>query len=425
MIQSIRFRNFRALREVEVDLERLTVLAGPNGSGKTTVLEGIRLMSQLASADPRFVFTGERDVGLISSRGAKGSFELGLHGAWRGKPGVLAIAFPSIEEYPFADTYVLESVWGERRFNRRQELHVPGETHTEQPMALVLKGTELLALDPKLLAAPAYSDDPTPTIAPDGTGLAAVLADMAVSRPDDFLRLQDAVRSVVPQLIRVRLVRAKVPYDRTEAPAPEPEPARADGDRSSGLPGHPDDRGPPSTRLAGERTAAPATGLTRRPARPEETRFRWGYEIVFDMAGAPDIPARSASRGTLLALGLLAYLMAPERPQLVLLDDLEQGMHGKALAALVQQLRVLLAQNPRMQIIATTHSPALLDTLSAEEVRLLGIRADGSIGCAPLVDHPDYALLKHDMRPGELWTTVGDQWVARPKPRQLTEGRAP
>jgi predicted ATPase len=43
MIHSVRFENFRCLREVELSLEQLTVLVGPQASGKTTVLDGLDL----------------------------------------------------------------------------------------------------------------------------------------------------------------------------------------------------------------------------------------------------------------------------------------------------------------------------------------------------------------------------------------------
>ncbi|MDY7231283.1 AAA family ATPase [Hyalangium rubrum] len=41
MIRSVRFENFRCLREVELPLEPLTVLVGPQASGKTAVLDGL------------------------------------------------------------------------------------------------------------------------------------------------------------------------------------------------------------------------------------------------------------------------------------------------------------------------------------------------------------------------------------------------
>ncbi|WP_309895640.1 AAA family ATPase [Archangium sp.] len=41
MIRTVRFKNFRCLQNLELTLEPLTVLVGPNSSGKTTVLEGL------------------------------------------------------------------------------------------------------------------------------------------------------------------------------------------------------------------------------------------------------------------------------------------------------------------------------------------------------------------------------------------------
>ena len=42
MLQSVHFQNFRCLRDVKLNLAPLTVLVGPNSSGKTTVLEGLQ-----------------------------------------------------------------------------------------------------------------------------------------------------------------------------------------------------------------------------------------------------------------------------------------------------------------------------------------------------------------------------------------------
>jgi predicted ATPase len=42
VIKSVHFKNFRCLRDVTLNLAPLTVLVGPNSSGKTTVLEGLQ-----------------------------------------------------------------------------------------------------------------------------------------------------------------------------------------------------------------------------------------------------------------------------------------------------------------------------------------------------------------------------------------------
>jgi predicted ATPase len=368
MIHAVRFRNFKALRDVELDLDRFTVLVGPNASGKTSVLEGLHHLTRLAATDPRRIFEGRADIGVIASRGAQGSFELGLSGTFRRKRGDLSITFSAIEDYPFSDAYRLESRWGDRRFSVRRELHPPedaaSEPAPELPLGLVLREATYLRFDLDRLSEASYSDLPTPVIGPDGRGLAAVVADMAVARPDDFLRLQDALRAVLPGLLRVRLVRAKVP---------------------------------------------------RHGAAHEDPV--WGHEIVFDMAGATDIPARAASEGVLLMLGLFATLLGPDRHDLLLIDRLERAVSPRSLGELMVQINHLLALDPRLQIVATSDSPALLDHQSAESVRVHCLLEDGSVRIKPLALHPEHELLREDLRPGEFWAQVGDAWVAEdPRP---------
>lgn len=381
MIHAVRFRNFKSLRDVELELDRLTVLVGPNASGKTSVLEGLHHLTRLATSDPRQVFAGSANVGVIASRGAEGTLELGLSGTFRRKKGDLSISFAAIEDYPFSDSYRLESRWGERRFSVRRELDPPEDAAqksavAELPLSLVLREAAYLRFDLARLAEPSYSDLPTPVIGADGSGLAAVVADMAVARPDDFLRLQDALRAIIPGLLRVRLVRAKVPRHGAESP---------------------DER-------------------------------VWGHEIVFDMAGATDIPARAASEGMLLMLGLFTALMGPDRHELVLVDHLERALSARSYPELVAQMTQVLTLDPRLQIVAVTDAPGLVDSLIAENVRVHCLLEDGSVRVKALAVHPEYELIRGDLKPGEFWTQVGDAWVAdepRPPEQGLSEPPAP
>src|SRR5262249_30128263 len=49
MIESIEFTNFKALRKTTVPLAPFTLLLGPNSSGKTTVLQALHLIANLAA----------------------------------------------------------------------------------------------------------------------------------------------------------------------------------------------------------------------------------------------------------------------------------------------------------------------------------------------------------------------------------------
>ena len=46
MIDRVSFTNFKSLRRVDVDLRRFMVIVGPNGSGKTSLLDGLHYLAQ-------------------------------------------------------------------------------------------------------------------------------------------------------------------------------------------------------------------------------------------------------------------------------------------------------------------------------------------------------------------------------------------
>ena len=79
------------------------------------------------------------------------------------------------------------------------------------------------------------------------------------------------------------------------------------------------------------------------------------------------IDARGMSDGTLRFLAILtALLVLPEGSQLVI-EDVDNGLHASRSELLVKMLREIGEQR-RIDILATTHNPALLDALGAEIV---------------------------------------------------------
>ena len=46
MIESIEFKNFKALRDTTLPLGPCTVIVGPNGSGKSTVLQALEAVRE-------------------------------------------------------------------------------------------------------------------------------------------------------------------------------------------------------------------------------------------------------------------------------------------------------------------------------------------------------------------------------------------
>ena len=186
----------------------------------------------------------------------------------------------------------------------------------------------------------------------DGKGLHSALANMALNDPDAWQRLQADLRRIVPMIRRLR------------------------------------------------HTAA---------------THNKGAALLFDTIGADELDASQVSEGTLLVLGLLAAFHAPDRPNLILLDDLDRGLHPKAQRELISLLRGVLATLPDLQLLASTHSPYMLDCMDPSEVRMTYLDDDfperGTI-CAPLARHPQFQKWKDEMHPGELWSLFGEEWIA-------------
>ncbi|MCS6902266.1 MAG: AAA family ATPase [Myxococcales bacterium] len=91
MINQLHICNFKCLRDTRLSLEPLTVLIGPNNSGKTTILDAIRTLGRLTIREINDVFSGDCSIENITGaegkklRSAsfwKGSFRKGMRTRW-------------------------------------------------------------------------------------------------------------------------------------------------------------------------------------------------------------------------------------------------------------------------------------------------------------------------------------------------------
>ena len=143
---------------------------------------------------------------------------------------------------------------------------------------------------------------------------------------------------------------------------------------------------------------------------PERRTERFD-ELVFDVVGAQRLPASVMSEGTLITTALITLLESPSCPRVLLLDDLEQGLHPKAQRELVQQLKKIMGERPELQVVATTHSPYIVDELEPEDVQLLALSEKGSSEVKRLSDHPRAGEALEILTTGEFWSAEGEEWV--------------
>jgi predicted ATPase len=89
---------------------------------------------------------------------------------------------------------------------------------------------------------------------------------------------------------------------------------------------------------------------------------------MFVERGGKRISARSISDGTLHFLGTLLALRTAEPGSVFLIEEIETGLHPTRIRLLVEFLEAVTRER-QIQVIATTHSPVLLQWLSDESLQ--------------------------------------------------------
>ncbi len=227
------------------------------------------------------------------------------------------------------------------------------------------------------MALASYAEASSPVMSVTGLGFASYLAQIALNDPDRFEEIGSELRRLIPHFLRVRFTRVPVLITETEI-----------------------------LRIGDERI--PRTLEKSYP----------GNFMLFDFVNAKDVSAHLVSEGTLILLGLLTQILAPDRPRVLLLDDIDRGLHPLAQRQLIEALRRFMERFPDLQIIATSHSPYLLDCLHHNEVRLMSLDAEGYSTCKMLSQHPDFEQWRDEMAPGEMWSLFGEKWLAEGAPAQ-------
>ncbi len=375
MLTQVTYQNFKALRDVEIALEQMTVLVGPNGIGKSTALDGLAKILGLLKTidkgnlndtddnlfgkgwvDAHHWFSPNRSSGVSLSITANplGRFLWAIKNS-DNKITASTLQMPNGETADFTtDMYPPRS----SRFTQGNDLKSLPVAHR-------------LRLDPEALASPSPAATGHPEMTNTGQGLATLLAHLAVLRDGSLERIEEQLQRLVPDFRRI--FTPSVEVQETEA-----------------------------SQLATKGASSTFEFSTRKVG-------GFKLELEFDKIGR--IPAAHVSEGTLLGLGLLTFLhMHPA--SLILMDDVERGLHPGAQQRLIEIFSAILATTHKdCQMVLTTHSPDLIDACKPEQVRVFGRDSLGDVKVRRLEDHPEASKWLKMVRAGEFWSTVGEDWL--------------
>ncbi|MFV0443703.1 MAG: AAA family ATPase [Planctomycetaceae bacterium] len=380
MITSFHVENYKALRDVKLDLTPMHVLIGPNDSGKTSILEALAALCRSVTSPLEDAFAGPwtgRELVWYGSR----------------EPVVtLGVQFDStsaLHSYGFScrfgnteRTVRLISERGTTRedvvvefqsanFDRTQVARInrDNEGASTDLMAAssvvcdLLQGPQTYRWVPKQLGLP---------VAPDvkrrfqmestGFGLALCLDDILSYDRDRFGELERRFQSVFPQVKSLKLIQEsayKAPID----------------NRSQVL-------------------------MLQRSD---------GKGLFFQFSGSAEIvPASQVSDGLLLVLAYLTILYLPEPPRVLLIEEPENGIHPARLEQVLGILRDLVREQSRTQVVLTTHSPYVVDQFRPDEVTLCSKEPDGAVRVRRLSESRTVREQMKVFTLGEIWTGEGD-----------------
>lgn len=369
-ISRVRLRHYRSIAACDVRLGPLTLLVGPNGSGKSNFLDSLRLVSQALDENLDNALRERGGVAEVRRRstghpnhfGVSLDFNAGaLAGSYKFQ---IAAAAGGDYRVSHEDCVVKTAEFGgggDAHFRVRDGVVVDSSLSVALPPAssdrlyLVLMGgiepfrsvfeglsnVNIYNLNPGTMRE-MQKPDAGDLLRRDGANVASVLEGLRRAHPDVKTKIEEYLRLIVPGVI------------------------------------------------SADRKGYGAW---------ESLEFR---QVV---SGAPNswfFPATSMSDGTLRALGVLTALFAPSDSGFspIGIEEPETALHPAATGLLLEALR---SASKTRQVLATSHSPDLLDSLLLQPDNFLAVRAEAGVTqIGPLDAAASGALLDSLYTAGEL-----------------------
>jgi predicted ATPase len=339
MIESIEFTNFKALRKTTLPLAPFTLLLGPNGSGKTSVLQALQV---IAAESARVTRQSMFAMGRPSPN-------------WSTLKSVTVEDQKALVEIKLRLRFskrLVSATFQEQPNSQESTCHFNYEDGTvlQPPDALPihqwLARMQTYTLDAAAIAQPSAVNSDA-MLQPNGASLATVLDDLKDNYPERWDALLAELCRWLPEYNHIL-------FDKPDQ---------------------------------GQK------GIALRTKK-----------------GAHRIAAKDLSQGTLVALALLTLAYVPNPPTLVGLEEIDRGLHPRLLRHLQDALYRLSyprdcgESRPTIQVIATTHSPYLLDLYREHPEEVVLAQKEGlEVSMRRLKDIEHYDEILGDSPLSEVW----------------------
>ena len=346
MIRKVRVKNYKSIPDLHLELGRLTVLIGANGSGKSNILEAITLASAAAQNKLDNEFLISRGIRVTDTRFMRCAFDNDQ--ATSGIDGKITISIEGDNDLAYtcelsADETGSYPKWTQNVAFVASELLAlltANDTVNSEPKLTHKKLEHLFTADQKI----------ADTLFSIFKLSAGTLPGFLIYAPENSaLRTFQAEGQILPLGIRGEGLFAHLKALNTGANRDRLVKIKEclsliDWYESFDI---------PEDLSSGERTI----------------RIKDRY-----LADQASFDQRSANEGFLFLLFYITLMISPDTPAFFSIDNIDSAFNPKLCVALLQQI-VRLAKEYNKQIILTTHNPAVLDGLNLHDTdqRLLTV----------------------------------------------------
>jgi predicted ATPase len=390
MITKICARNFRSIENIELPLERLTTLVGPNASGKSNIVDAVRFLADCLLAPLNFAMTmhQRQGFGSLLRRGKETASELtvGAEVCTDGGLGIWA--------------FTLQTAGREGGFEVKSERAawlpggIPGSwAGRELEKLLYLEEVAGLQEAMRRLSAPGFlrfqglyysgvGDILGPLPPPIQTALVLPQISDDALRPlaDEVTRV--AMYSLFPNALRLPRERSLV------------KPMMASGENWASILRSLDKENWGSIAVDIEDYLVLHAGGYAIP------EFRHGADASGDGRW---FGAAQESDGTLRIAAILTALFQETPLSLIGFEEPELGVHPGAIRLLFDLFK---EASTRSQVLLTTHSPDLLDLLPIDDIRVVE-RRDGATTVARIEERQRELVHKRLLSTSDLLHAEG------------------
>ena len=372
LLRRVALRNYKSIGQCKVNLSGLNVLVGANGTGKSNFIDALRLVSESLSETLDYAIRQRGGIGEVRRRsgGHPSHFAIGLRLQLDESVNAsFAFQIGALPEGAFRVQHEQAHIWG---------LGTEEAYYDVQNGQLQYTSTQLQA---------------PPKIVEDRLYLSAISGSLA------FRPLFDALLRMGFYNINPAEIREIQPHDRGEI-------LSRSGSNLSSVVKRLRDESPTSLERIEDylrRIVPGIDGVEHRQLGPRETlEFR---QEVQGQKYPWRFYAAAMSDGTLRSLGVLTALFqfaGRERGAvpLVAIEEPESTVHPAAAHTIMD---AMLEASNRGQIIATTHSPDLLEHAGLIPDQLIAVTKTGGRTLLAQVDAASISAIKDNLyTPGEL-----------------------